>query len=583
AVLIGMFKNPSLFNPNRHPERSLKRRNVVLFQMMRNEYITRKEFDSLKQLPLGLNFQVVRHNQGRATYFRDMLKKQVQDILHEKNMFGGYEHTNSDGEQYDLYKDGLKIYTTIDSRLQDYAEDAVAEHLGKTLQNQFDKDIKNNKYKPYNKSYSKQRFNAAIEREVKKTHRYQVLKGKQCGGCGRGANVIEKQDGENDEVYFCTFCEHTQPVKSQQEIETIFRTPHPTKIFSWKGDKKVNISPIDSIKYMKGILHAGFLSMEPSTGYIKACVGGIDKQYFSYDHVSQSKRQVGSTIKPILYSLAINDGVINPCDEIPNLPYKIDKGKFGLMEDWQPNYSPKFTGMINYKYGLANSINNIAAHLMDKISPEALAAQCKKMGITSALNPTASLCLGTSDISLIEMIGAYGVFANAGVWNEPIFLLRIEDKYGNPIYTAEQKISRAMNKETAYTMLDMMKGVVDGVYNETRNKTSGTSVRLRWSYGIKPPIAGKTGTTQNSTDGWFIGITPDLVSGAWVGAEDQSIRFNSGALGQGANMALPIWALYMQAAYRDKEIEISTEDFEAPNPYIRKSLECATKDDDPFS
>ena len=582
ALLIGMFKNPSLFNPNTKPERTLKRRNVVLFQMMRNEYISREEFDSLKQLPLGLNFQVVRHNQGRATYFRDILKKQVQEILHEKNIFGGYVNTNSNGEPYNIYKDGLKIYTTINSRLQDHAENAVAEHLGKTLQNQFDKDIKNNKYKPYNKTYTKQQFNTAIEREVKKTHRYRVLKGKQCGGCGRGANVIEKQDSENGEVYFCTYCEHTQPIKSQENIETIFRTPHQTKVFSWNGEKKVNMSPIDSIKYMKGILHAGFLSMEPSTGYIKAWVGGIDKRYFSYDHVSQSKRQVGSTIKPILYSLAINDGVINPCDEIPNMPYRIEKGKFGLMEDWEPNYSPKFNGMLSFKYGLANSMNNIAAYIMNKMSPGALETQCKKMGITSELQSTASLCLGTSDISLIEMIGAYGVFANGGIWNEPTFLLRVEDKYGNPIYTNEQKISRAMNEETAYTMLDMMKGVVDGAYNKDRDKTSGTSMRLRWKYGLKAPIAGKTGTTQNSTDGWFIGITPDLVSGAWVGAEDQSIRFNSGSLGQGANMALPIWGLYMKAVYDDKEIEISEEDFAQPNPYIKKRLECSKDNGEPF-
>jgi penicillin-binding protein 1A len=583
AVLIGMFKNPSVYNPNRHPERALDRRNVVLSQMMRNEYITKGEFDSLKLLPLGLKFQMVRHNQGRATYFRDVLKKQVQNILNEKDLFGSNVLTNSDGEPYDLYRDGLKIYTTIDSRLQDYAEDAVAQHLGKTLQSQFENDIKNNKYRPYNKSYTKAQFNSAIAREVKKTHRYRVLKGKQCGGCGRGANVIDKQKSEAGEIYSCSFCKHEQPVKNQEEIETIFTTPHPTKIFYWSGEKTVNMSPIDSIKHMKGMLHAGFLSMQPSTGYIKAWVGGIDKRYFSYDHVSQSKRQVGSTIKPILYSLAINDGVINPCDEIPNIPYKIDKGKFGLMEDWEPNYSPKFTGMLNFKYGLANSMNNIAAYIMNKTSPGGLEKQCKKMGITSELNPTASLCLGTSDISLIEMIGAYGVFANEGVWNEPIFLLRIEDKYGNPIYTAEQKISRAMNKETAYIMLDMMKGVVDGVYNEDRGRTSGTSMRLRRTYGLKSPIAGKTGTTQNSTDGWFIGITPDLVSGAWVGAEDQSVRFNSGALGQGANMALPIWGLYMQAAYSDKELNVSTQDFEPPNPHIKKSLVCPKKKLDPFS
>ncbi len=221
---------------------------------------------------------------------------------------------------------------------------------------------------------------------------------------------------------------------------------------------------------MKGILHAGFLSMEPSTGHVKAWVGGIDKRYFSYDHVRQSKRQVGSTIKPILYSLAINDGIINPCDEIPNMPYRIEKGKFGLMEDWQPDYSPQFSGMLSFKYGLANSMNNVAAYIMNKTSPEALVKQCQKMGITSTLNPTASLCLGTSDISLYEMVGAYGAFANDGVWNEPVYLLRIEDKYGNPIYTVEQEITKALNEETAYTMLDMMKGVVDGEYNEARGK-----------------------------------------------------------------------------------------------------------------
>lgn len=579
AMLIGMFQNPTIYNPNTKPESALKRRNIVLGQMMRNEYITEEKFDSLKALPLGLNFQVIRHDQGTATYFRDMLRSEIGKILGAKNMFGGFELTNSDGEPYDLYRDGLKIYTTIDSRMQAYAEQAVAEHLGKTLQQQFTNDISNNKYKPFHRDFSKEQFNATIEKEIRKTWRYRVLTGKQCGGCGRGGDKIDKVDTD----FVCSYCDHKQPIKTQAEIETIFRTPHKTKVFSWDGDKTMNISPIDSIKYMKGLMHAGFVSMDPRSGHIRAWVGGIDKRYFSYDHVNQSKRQVGSTIKPILYSLAISDGVIRPCDEIPNMPYKIEKGKFGLLEDWEPEYSPKFQGMINYKFGLANSMNNIAALIMSKTSPNALVAQCKRMGIESELQATASLCLGTSDITLLEMVGAYSAFANKGIWNEPIYLLRIEDKYGSPIYDAEQKIDRAIDEETAYIMLDMMKKVVDGEYNESQGKASGTSTRLRWKYNLKAPIAGKTGTTQNSTDGWFIGITPELVSGAWVGGDDASVRFNNGSLGQGANMALPIWGLYMQDIYGDKKLNISTEDFEVPNTSIKKQLDCKKSDDDPFS
>ncbi|MCC6253266.1 MAG: PBP1A family penicillin-binding protein [Bacteroidia bacterium] len=520
AVLVGMAKNPSLYNPKRKPENALKRRNVVLNQMFKYKYITQEEYEKYKKLPLKIKFTAENQNEGYATYFREYLREYMKKWCRE--------HKKLDGTSYNLYKDGLKIYTTINSKMQQYAEEAVAEWLSE-LQDKFFNHWKGKKNAPfYNLSATD--VEKLMTTSMKRSERYRVLK-------------------ENG--------------LSEAEIAASFKKPIEMKLFSWKGEFDTLISPWDSMLYSKFFLQTGFMSMEPSTGYIKAWVGGINYRNFKYDHVKQGKRQVGSTFKPFVYTLAMQEEW-SPCYQVPNIPVTFDLPEGGT---WSPkNSDGKYGGMMTLKKGLAQSVNSVTAYIMKQFGPQAVVDLARKLGIESHLDAVPSLCLGTADISVYEMVGANSTFANYGVWIEPTFITRIEDKNGNVLEEFIPRRVEAISKETAYLTLNLMKGVAD----------FGTGVRLRYRYGLTNPIAGKTGTTQNNSDGWFMGITPDLVSGVWVGCEDRSAHFRSTDLGQGASMALPIWALYMKKIYADKDLKISQGDFEKPEDFNSKiELDCS--------
>ncbi|MBL4577136.1 MAG: transglycosylase domain-containing protein, partial [Flavobacteriales bacterium] len=476
AMLVGMAKNPSLFNPVRRPDTTLHRRNVVMHQMFTYGFMTRVAYDSLKLFPLGLNYQKVDHKIGVAPYFRQVLRKELKRILNERDdKTDGYVIAKDETNPYNLYTDGLRIYTSIDSRLQHYAEGAMTRHIA-ALQKDFLKDIARSPNAPFNHEMTKQQVASTMKRAMKRSKRYMVLTGKQCGGCGRGANSIEDIVVEATTVYQCQVCFHEQPRIAADAIERIFNKKVDMELFAWGGSLKKKMSPMDSIKYYKSILHSGLLSVDPNTGFVKAWVGGIDKKHFSYDHVVQGKRQVGSTFKPILYAFAVQQG-IHPCEENPNMPYTIEKGKWGQQVDWTPAYGPRFEGMVSYKFALANSMNNITAHLMRQVSPRGLIQFARDIGIESRLDPVASLCLGVADISLKEMVGAYCTFANEGVWQKPQVILRIEDKFGNVIYEPETESREVLSSEHAYTVLDMMKGAADGVENKDYGKPNGTARR----------------------------------------------------------------------------------------------------------
>ena len=510
AVLVGMAKNPSLFNPVKRPELTLQRRNVVLQQMYKYKYITEHDYDSLKVLPLGLNYQKVDESYGLATYFREYLREYLHDWC--KN------HKKPDGSNYDLYKDGLKIYTTINSRMQQSAEEAVTEYLGQTLQPMFFKEWKGKKNAPF-LHLSSGDIEKLMEEAMKKSDRYRNL----------------KEEGISD-----------------AEIRQIFNTPIEMTIFSWKGDIDTVMSPMDSIRYHKFFLQTGLMSMEPQTGFVRAYVGGIDHRFFKFDHVVVSKRQVGSTFKPIVYSLAMQEGE-SPCTEYPNIPVTF---QIPGQPDWTPKNADKEREgeMISLKWALANSVNYISARLIKKYSPSAVIKMARKLGITSPIDTVPSICLGTPDVSVCEMTGAFSTFANKGVYIQPIFITRIEDKNGNVLQQFVPESHEAMSAETAYLMTSLMKGVVE----------YGTGARM-WQYNLGIPVAGKTGTTQNQSDGWFIGLTSDLVTGVWVGCDDRSAHFRSIAQGQGANTGLPIWAMYMQKVVKDKKLNIHFTDFEIPD------------------
>ncbi len=567
AMLVGMAKNASLFNPLRRPEETLQRRNVVMYQMVKNGYLSQERYDSLKVLPLGIDYQSASHKEGTAPYFREALRKELSVILGENSGL-----TKPNGQPYNIYRDGLKIYTTIDSRMQKHAEWAVVQHL-KSLQKDFFKDIKRKKNYPFDFS-SKADADRAMKQAMKQTQRYRLLTGKECTDCGRGALSMETVQHDGHDYYRCTVCSYERYAMNPDSIPLVFETPVKMRVFSWEGTVEKTMTPMDSIRYYKSFLQVGFMSMDPNTGFIKAWVGGINDKAFSYDHVRQAKRQVGSTFKPIMYALAVQEGM-QPCEEIPNLPYTIKKGEWGMSTDWTPGYGPKFDGVLTYKFGLANSMNNIAAYVMKKYGPEPVIGLAHQMGIYSELEPVPSICLGVADVSLFEMTGAYCTFANKGVWTQPTFITRIEDRNGNIIKEYQRTTREVLSEEDAYIMLNMMKGVADGVYNEDYGKRSSTGYyRLRTKYKLTPPIAGKTGTTQSNSDGWFIGITPELVSGVWVGAEDRRVRFSTTRDGQGANMALPIWAMYMKKVYADPKIKISKSDFEPPSRHVGVELDC---------
>ena len=512
AVLVGMLQAPTKFNPARNPKNSLARRNIVLSQMNKYNFINNHEFDSLKALPIKLNFQVDDHNFGLATYFREELRGELLSWCKE-------HVNNATGKPYNLYTDGLKIYTTINSKMQRYAEEAMKEHMTE-LQKKFNEHWKTKE--PW------EGHPEIIKDGMKRTDRY----------------ISMKADNASD-----------------KEIDKVFKEKVAMTIFTWNGEVDTVLSPLDSLKYYKKFLQAGFMSMDPISGYVKAWVGGDDYRYFKYDHVKAGRRQVGSTFKPFLYTLAMQEGY-SPCYRIPNVRVTFD---LPTGEQWSPeNADGKYGGMLTLKQGLAESVNCISAYLMKQFGPQAMIDIARRMGITSPIDAVPSICLGTPDVSVYEMVGAYSTFANKGVWTQPTYLLRIEDKNGNVLQDFVPRKVEAINEETAYLMLSLMQGVVQ----------FGTGARLRGQYKLTNPIAGKTGTTQNQSDGWFMGLTPDLVSGCWVGAEDRIVHFRSLDLGQGARTALPIWALYMQKIYADKGINLSKRDFTPPAEKLSVELNC---------
>lgn len=547
AMLIGMAKNSSYYNPVRRPELTLNRRNVVLSQMYKYDKITREECDSLKQLPLGLNFKRVDHKEGLATYFREYLRlfmtankpdrKRYRDLSQfrldsvawETNPLYGWckKNVKVDGSHYDLYSDGLKIYTTLDSRMQKYAEEAVREHLSQDLQPLFDKEKVKKLRPPFSNDMTPAEIEEVLNRSIRQSERYRVL---------------SKQGMSFDEIRK-TF---DQPLKMQ--------------VFTWNGIRDTVMTPLDSIKHYKSFFRSGFMVMQPQTGYIKAYVGGPDYRYFMYDMVSAGKRQVGSTIKPILYTLAMQEG-LGPCDKVPNIPqtFILPTG-----EPWSARGGTKRQGeMVTLRWGLANSENNISAWVLKQFTPEAVAQMAHKMGITSFIDPVPSVFLGTAEITVKEMVAAYSIFANKGVYNSPLPVYRIEDKYGNVLQEFRPESREVITENTAYLMCNLLEGVVTG----------GTGVRLRYKYKLMNPMGGKTGTTQKHADGWFMGVTPDLVGGVWVGAEDRSIHFQNLANGQGASMALPIWAKFLLKAYADPRLKMSDRPFDRPAG-INKRLDC---------
>ena len=528
AILVAMLKNPRQFNPNREISKgkSLVRRNVVFAQMAKNEFITQKEKDSLQQLPLKINFTPESHNDGLATYFREYLRGYLKKWT--KN------NPKPNGELYNINRDGLKIFVTLDSRMQQYAQEAVQEHIS-NLQKYFFKEQQKNETAPFY-DLEEEQVDAIYKRARKRSDRFRGM----------------KKNGYSD-----------------QQIDSAFNVSTDMRVFSWNDQREVDtiMSPNDSIKYYKTILRSGLLSIEPQTGHIKAWVGGINHKYFKYDHVDQGKRQVGSTFKPFVYATAINQLRLSPCEKFPNTPYTIPKGRFGIPEAWTPrNSGEKYGGEITLKSALAKSINVISARLIDMVTPLNVVRLAKSAGIESRIPKSPSIALGSVELSLMEMTGAYATFANKGMRVEPNMLLRIEDKNGTVLADFTPKTNEVLSEESAYVVLELLKGVT----------TAGSGVRLRTSehyykdiitgfpYEFTNPIAGKTGTTQNHTDGWFMGVVPNLATGVWTGGEDRAVHFENIAEGQGATMSLPTWALFMKKVYADTSLNISQEDFEKP-------------------
>ncbi|NPD44911.1 penicillin-binding protein 1A [Lentimicrobium sp. S6] len=524
ATLVGMLKNSSLYNPLRRPELVTSRRNVVLSQMKKYGYIDQMAYDTAIIQPLGLEYRKLGHSEGSATYLREYLRKYLKRWC--------AEHDKPNGEPYNLYQDGLRIYTTIDSRMQNYAEESVQEHLGLDLQPAFYRHWNGYTNAPFvfDRANAQDEIDKLLFTAMKRSERYRLMK-------NRGVTM--------------------------DSIELAFKTPISMRLFSWEGDIDTVLTPMDSIRYYKSILQSGLMSMEPKSGKVKAYVGGLDYTYFKYDHVTQARRQVGSTFKPFVYTLAMQEGNMSPCSKMANVQPIIPLPDGS---SWIPrNSNKKFEGKeVTLKWALANSINWISAQLIDKYNPSAVVKMARNMGITSPIPAVHAIALGTPDISLYEMVGGMSTFANKGVHLRPYFITHIEDKNGNVLEVFGPDANEAMSEETAYLMISLMKGVVE----------SGTGVRLRYKYNFHNPIAGKTGTTQNQSDGWFMGLTPDLVTGVWVGCEDRSAHFRTITLGQGANMALPIWALYMRKVYEDPELHVSQGDFEKPSKPLAVEIDC---------
>ncbi len=525
AMLVGMLKNSSLYNPLRRAELVQKRRNVVLKQMEKYGFITRKEKDSLQKLPLHLDVHKEDTSFGMATYFREYLRGFLKGWVKD--------NLKPDGKEYDIFRDGLKIYVTLDSRMQQYAEEAMREHMS-NLQRVFFKQQKKNRTAPFY-DLSKRDIKRLMESAMKRSNRWKRMK---------------------------------KAGKSEQEIRKSFDAKVPMKLFSWKGEIDTIMSPLDSIRYTKHFLHTGVLSVEPQTGHVKAWVGGINFKHFQYDHVKQGARQVGSTFKPFVYATAINQLQLSPCYELPNTLYTIPKGKYGLPEAWTPkNASGKYGGMKTLKNALANSVNVITAQLIDKVTPKNVVRLAKNLGIKSEIPDVPSIALGSVDLTLYEMVGAYSTFANKGMYVEPIMILRIEDKNGTVLADFTPKTKEALSEESAYTILNLLEGVTTAGSGQRLRSSAGKypdSIVTGYPYKYTNPIAGKTGTTQNQSDGWFMGVVPNLATGVWVGAEDRATHFADITRGQGATMALPIWALYMKKCYADTSLKISKKPFTKP-------------------
>lgn len=608
AMLVGMAKNPSLFNPLRRPDTVKHRRMVVLSQMKKAGYIDSVTYNETKNLPLGLKYSRVDHQDGMAPYFRETLREEVKKLLSEEEKDGTLKYAKEDGSKYDIYTDGLKIYTTIDSRMQGYAEWAVQEHLKAELQAQFDKNNLKWRNPPFSNDLKEAEIDTIMQRAKRRSQLYKMLRGRVCKNCERPKDYISKIEEGGKSYFSCGHCMHKEPVRTSAEIEAVFNTPHATRVFDWQSEdyeKDTVMSPMDSIRYYKGYLRGGLMSMDPHTGHVKAWVGGPYYRHFKFDMVKKGRRQVGSTFKPFVYATALFNGKITPCTEFPNvltcidIPYNKYRNK-----QWCPdNSGGKLDGVATpINYALAASMNNITARVMKELDqgstpenpnqgPKKVLELVQKLGIeTEGLEPVPSMALGVFDLPIYQMVGAISTFANKGVYVKPIFITRIEDKNGNVVFEAVPEMTEAIPEQYAYAVLNMMKGVTSGVRHPYKKGTAGTAIRIRGSKksrpyaGIKYPIAGKTGTTQNQSDGWFMGLTPDLVTGVWVGAEDRAVRFRSLRLGMGTNMALPIWGYYMNKVYEDSTINISTKDFEKPGLSIQQYLDCSgfrANQDDP--
>ena len=560
AMLVGMVNKPTRYNPVLNPDKALLRRNFVIGQMEKAGYLTKAECDSICRIPITLSYQMLDHNAGIAPYFRDMLRRTMNAREPKRSSYTQYEdyrvdslqwadnalygwlekNRKDDGSRYSLDKDGLKIYTTINYRMQKYAEEAVREHLSKDLQPAFWRDMKWKSNKPFAKGVDDATVDMLMKQARRWSDRYRMM----------------KADGATD-----------------QEIEKSFNEKTRMRVFAWnsKGYVDTVMTPNDSIRYYKSFLRAGFMVLEPGTGYVKAYVGGPDYRYFKYDNLRQGKRQVGSTIKPFLYTLAMQEGM-SPCDEVMNVPQTFIVGD-GPEDTWTPKSTDRdeWIGQtVTLKWGLTKSSNNISAYLMKQFGPAAMIEMMRKMGIGSYLPEVPSLCVGSCDLSPYEMIAAYNTFPSRGVYIEPLFVTRIEDSMGNVIGEFSNHKREAISEQTAYLMANLMQGVVN----------SGTAVRLRVKYGLKGEMAGKTGTTNDQADGWFIGYTPTIMGGAWVGAEDRQIHFESLALGGGSNMALPIWGIFMKKVLADGTLGISEDDrFVAPAG-MHLNLDCDGSDND---
>ena len=529
AILVGMFKNSSLYNPVRNPVGVRNRRNVVLGQMEKYGFITEEVRDSIRATELEIVFTPQGHDQGIATYFREYARKFMHDWIKE--------NPKSDGSEYNIYSDGLKIFTTIDSKMQEYAEKAVDDHM-KNLQKEFDRQNKKNKLAPF-RDVTKVEVDHIMKSAMKRSDRWREL---------------EKQG------------------KTREEIIKSFSIPTKMRIFSWSGDIDTLMTPMDSIRYHKSILQASLMSMTPQTGEVKAWVGGIDYRHFKYDMVKKGKRQIGSTFKPFVYATVIDQMHMSPCDSLPNTLHTIEAGKYGLLKPWTPeNSGGKYGGFVTLKQALAQSINTVTARLIDRVGPAPVIELVSKMGVdTENIIEAPSIALGTPDVSLYEMVGAYSTFANQGVYIKPSLITRIEDKNGTILFQNIPETKDVLSQEAAYVTISLMEGVTQsGSGQRLRTKWAGnTPVYKRiitgYPWEFTNPIAGKTGTTQNQSDGWFMGVVPNLVTGVWVGGEDRSTHFGSITYGQGASMALPIWANYMKECYNDEDLHISKEEFVAP-------------------